>query len=105
MGMMKLFSDTKSSAVPLPNPNPTRFNILRVWQVGPHVVAEVRYPDCITYEGKKVLLFKNKTEVDMWSLTKLDPHFNESGWSPFARFAPTEAGIHAAMNLAQNLPA
>jgi hypothetical protein len=101
---MKLFSETSGTLTPLPNPNPIRFKVVRTTQVGPHLVAKVNYPDCVTYDGDKILVFLDKTAAALRNLSKLDPHFSEHDWSPFARFAPTSEGMSAALLLAKNLP-
>lgn len=89
---------------PLPNPNPRHFEVLKVEQIGPHLIAEVRYPDCTNYEGTKILVFKNMTEIELRSLDSLDPHFCKGDHpSPFARFEPTEEGWNAAQTLASRI--
>lgn len=83
-----------------PNPNPANFQIIRVQQIGNHVVAEIHYPDCKNFEGLKICLFKNikKSELDGDSL---DPHFHEGSKSPYARFQPTLFGWESAIALAK----
>jgi len=107
MGMRGPFSRTccltpPNSEIRLPNPNPARFTILRTKQVGSAVVAEVRYPDCTNYEGRKVLVFDNTNEDALRKRTTLDPHFAESG-GPVARLEPTERGWSLATEIALNV--
>lgn len=85
------------------NPNPQRFEILRVAKQGTFLIVEVRYPDCTTYEGRKVLLFKgNMTEAKLRRLESLDPHFtnNPQVVAPVARFEPTPNGWDMAIRRA-----
>lgn len=93
-----------ASIAPMPAPNPARFKILRSRQVGQDcVVAKVHYPDCTNYEGNKIILYVGLTELDVSAMTTLDPHFSESGISPFARFEPTESGWNWAIDLAERM--
>jgi hypothetical protein len=93
MGMMKKTCclTPVGSSVRLPNPNPLRFTIVRALQVGSSVVAEVRYPDCLNFEGKKVMVYENMSKEAFCARKHLDPHFALSG-GPVARFEPTERG-------------
>jgi len=86
----------------LPSPNPTRFRILRTKQVGTTVIAEVQYPDCTNYEGKKVILWEDTNEAALMRRTTLDPHFAEQD-GPVARLEPTERGWRLATALAHIL--
>ena len=90
-----------SSPIYAPNPNPAKFQILETKQVGTNVVAKIRYPDCINYEGVKVCLFINTTEAALRRRTRIDPHFCEYSLSPFARFKPTVTGWEAAIMMAE----
>jgi hypothetical protein len=80
-----------------PNPDPARFEIEMTEQVGRNVVALIKYPDCTNFEGSKICVFLSTTVLVVRSKVRLDPHFSETGFSPFARFAPTEQGWHAAI--------
>lgn len=78
------------------NPNPRRFDVTRVEGVGCGLVVEVVYPDCTTYEGRKVLVFAHTREIDVRAATVLDPHFTDHAPAgalvPVARFEPTDRG-------------
>jgi hypothetical protein len=80
----------------LPNPNPLRFEVRSVEAIGRGLVVEVVYPDCTTYEGRKVLVFAGVTEAQARAATVLDPHFTdkapEGALVPVARFEPTARG-------------
>ena len=70
-----------------PNPNPKNFNILRLEQIGIFVCSEILYPDCTSFEGKKIIVFVNTTENEVRKMNEIDPHF---AWDShvFARFHP-----------------
>lgn len=88
-----------------PNPNPAKFVIRESQMVRGHVVLLVNYPDATSYEGNKILLYKDTKLSDIRRQKTLDPHFSNSRdfLSPFARFEPTNAGWNAAVWLAENL--
>jgi len=88
------------------NPNPYRFNIERTqtFEHNDAIVAEITYPDCTNFEGKKILVFKNaKDFYKCVKVSKLDPHFIENTTSPIARFEPTNKGWEYAVNFAKSL--
>jgi len=75
----------------LPNPSPRRFKIVIANQVGDYCVCRINYPDCPTYLGYKVLVYKADAE-HILRRKELDPHFLEGGFSPVARFPATREG-------------
>lgn len=78
-----------------PNPNPADFQIEKTEVVGLHVIACLRYPQCPTWEGLKVLVFAYTTERAVRAARVLDPHFAPPGPGrliPVARFEPTARG-------------
>ena len=93
------------------NPDPKNFNIERLSGVGKFWIAEVNYPNCTNYEGRKILLFdkmfegKPLTRRKILYLKTLDPHFSENKkyLSPIARFEPTIRGWRMAAILAKTL--
>ena len=76
----------------LPNPDPHSFKIIRAQSIGRFIVAEVFYPNCTNYEGRKILVFQNITETKLRGMSVLDPHFREEDSSLIARFFPTAEG-------------
>ena len=78
----------------LPNPNPLNYEVLRHQRRWGHLVIEIKYLDCTNYEGKKILVFENTTELDLLNQKLIDPHFSDNPLyhSPIARFEPTERG-------------
>jgi hypothetical protein len=124
MGMFKLFSGSSydrpqttvsyptgmgggsirvpSSPPPLPNPDPSRYDILRSARVGKYLVVMLRYHGCTNYEGVKVSVYRDCTLKKLKAQKDgIDPHFSESKQhhSPIARFVPTEEGWTMAMRL------
>lgn len=86
------------------DPNPTNFIIKDYKEKNGNLVILVHYPNCINYEGKKILFFKNTTWNVVKILTELDPHFTEeSTIKPFARFEPTFEGWLCAVSLLDNI--
>jgi hypothetical protein len=84
----------------LPNPNPTRFRILKVASFRRHVACRVHYPDCTTYGGEKILVDR-LTDAWLFCQKELDPHFLENEFSPIARFPATDEGWEDALVYAQ----
>lgn len=89
----------QSVSQPLPNPNPSRFKITHHEQIGDYLIITAEYPDCKNYEGKKIMLYKEKWQ-EISKLKELDPHFCDKCISPIARFEPTERGLIMARVLA-----
>lgn len=86
------------------NPNPARFTIIRMQQVSRFLIAEVHYPDCQNYEGRKILVYEGITENVLQRQTSLDPHFCNSSKhpSPVARFEPSARGFKYAVSFCRN---
>lgn len=78
----------------LPNPDPQNYNIIKVLEKDGFILMELHYPDCTNYEGRKILLFKGVTLVDLINQKIIDPHFfqDEKIASPIARFIPDKTG-------------
>ncbi len=70
------------------NPDPKNFIIKDSLEIDKYVILLVEYPDCINYEGLKVLVYQGISLVNLQKLTSLDPHFCKECISPIARFAP-----------------
>lgn len=84
------------------NPNPFEFRVLIVMSIGTNIVAEIEYPNCINFEGKKILVFENMSMVEFSNQVAIDPHFS-SGSKLIARFVPTEYGWARALECADGL--
>lgn len=90
---------TNSSVTAVPNPDPSRWKLLKVVKFKKSYVLVVQYFDATNFEGIKVMVYKGtykKKKV-------LDPHFSETDGSPFARFVPTDEGLIEAIKLAEYL--
>jgi hypothetical protein len=66
-------------------------------------VAEVEYPDCENYEGKKILVIKDMTKGRLLKLKTLDPHFCDKcdGVNIIARIKPSTYGFDVAVCFAK----
>lgn len=98
-----VYEDTSQTVAP--NPDPLNFQILDLGQVGKHVVAEIKYPDCTNFEGVKICVFANTTCSEISGRRNIDPHFSENGTGPIARFEPTKRGVALARAMAANMKA
>lgn len=87
------------------NPDPYIFNVLRMCQVGNHLVVEIRYLNCTNYEGKKILLYDHLSPNQFMSFKSVDPHFSDNTdyKSPIARFEPTDRGWRMAVLMAHTI--
>lgn len=85
------------------NPNIYIFNILKIKQIKNNLVVKIKYPNCINFEGKKILVYTNLSKKEFKNLNYVDPHFSEEGISPFARFEPTKFGWTCAVALANSI--
>lgn len=98
----RTFSESAFSCTPkeitTPLPNPFKFEILKALEiVGDLVLIEVRYEDCTTFGGIKILLLES-TNYDPKKIDILDPHFLEDN-NIVARFKPTSRGMKLAYDL------
>jgi hypothetical protein len=79
----------------LPNPNPENFQIIG-WEDhgGEYIIAEIMYPNCENYEGRKICIYEGINHKELTKQKFLDPHFcdDDTHLSPIARFEPTERG-------------
>ena len=102
-----LFSGKYSHVAPFssprdPNPDPHNFKLQKIERVGRFVIALVEYPDCTTFEGRKILVFENVSTSKLKNAKVIDPHFCDSKKhiSPVARFKPTNRGWEMACEFA-----
>ena len=100
MGIFKWFS--ADCLVPQKgNPVATNFTIVKGVKIGDWVVVEIKYPDAITYGGRKILVYDSYDEfTKLVKSGSIDPHFLEDKYSPIARFVATEQGWELAKQLA-----
>jgi len=93
---------------PKGDPDPKKFNVVRFSVLGTAkqqwTVAEVTYPNCTNYEGRKIMVYRGDCSLQLITATYLDPHFtNDDNLSPVARFEPTEEGWAMAEKFAKGL--
>lgn len=92
----------KELAAMTASPDSMNYEVEDVKRFGPHILMKVKYPNCknCAYEGTKIMVFLNVTEVDILKWRKIDPHFraddpnrpkNEAP-SPAARFPGSPEG-------------
>lgn len=88
----------------LPNPNKYRWRIKDFFRFkNDWCVLRIQYTDCINYEGSKILVYDSFEKFDKLRRTgAIDPHFDDSSYSPTARFEPTKTGLSYAMKFARN---
>jgi len=88
-----------------PNPDPLNWILNKSEEIGSFLIIDITYPDCVNYEGRKLMLYKWATVGDLVRQEKIDPHFssNKKLHSPIARFEPTEYGWKMARILAKEL--
>lgn len=81
-------------------PNPHCFKINDVIEENGYLIADITYPNCSNFEGRKIILFDNISKEWLRSITELDPHFEINGYI-VARFEPTDRGIKLAIRAAK----
>jgi len=99
-------------------PDASKYEIVDAARVGSHLILKVKYPNCrmCAFEGQKVMVFLNVTEMEVLRWKKIDPHFRASvqaspafkpkailseAPSPAARFPSTPEGWADALAYAQ----
>lgn len=94
MGMVKM-SVGGCEVIQNNQPDPKNFKIIQCWENFFGVLAEVIYPNCTNFEGRKLLLFKDITAKQLKEQKIIDPHFMDtrSYFNPIARFIPDDEGI------------
>lgn len=100
------------AAATVETPDSEKYTIERFERVGDHVVLDVLYPNCkkCAYEGHKVMVFLNVTEMQAMRWRIIDPHFRDAkkklhsvaeAPSPAARFPASVEGWDDAIDYAQ----
>jgi len=93
-------------------PDSEKYVIEHFFREGPHLVLKVKYPNCTqcAYEGVKIMVLLNVSEMAAIRWKKIDPHFRSSSASneapsPAARFPATEEGwVDAIAYMSSKLP-
>tara|TARA_R110000868_G_scaffold76573_3_gene220125 strand:- start:7085 stop:7492 length:408 start_codon:yes stop_codon:yes gene_type:complete len=84
-------------------PDPSKYDVMKIKQVGDCTMLTLRYHEATNYEGNKTLVFRGTTYDELLKTNGgvIDPHFstNTGMISPFARFEPTDDGWQMAFRL------
>jgi hypothetical protein len=81
------------------DPNPFIFKVLDREIINNNLILLVKYPNCTTFSGKKLLLLKGTK----YNQKKLDPHLLGKSHPVIARFEPNEQGWNLARICAKNI--
>ena len=86
------------------NPDPKNYKITVSMQYDNAFVLFVNYPNCVNYEGNKIIVFDGNLDdyFDHFKENGIDPHFEKSKYSPIARFVPTSDGFKLACKFAES---
>ena len=90
-------------------PDASQYEIIDVRRVGDHLVMKVQYPSCskCSFEGTKIMVFLDVTEMQALRWRKIDPHFRDGEGpadeapGPDARFPASERGWRDALLFAE----
>ncbi len=96
MGLPRVLSG--SSPQP-PDPDPRKFELLRIKRIGALTVVMAHYPGCTSFDGDKVSVYL-VTPKFLRRTKYLDPHFTSDFESPIARFKGDEDGWQLALRFA-----
>lgn len=100
MGCSPFKTCSTNPSAPAPNPDPSRWRLIRKHVFPNAYVLHVQYSDCINCNGEKIMVFEGRYKHRDY----LDPHFNwVQGDSPIARFRPGSRGWIMAIALAESL--
>lgn len=84
--------DTRGPVQDPRNPDPHRFHINRIYEIADVTVVDVTYPNCTTFDGRKILVFDGHCMALLKVARVLDPHFLSSN-TLIARLRPDAAGM------------
>lgn len=95
---MSLMGKSSSCGCENVDPVETKFLIIEVIEIGSLIIVIVKYKNCTTFEGNKILVYDNISKKDFLKLKEVDPHFcDKPHTTPIARFIPTQDGINMAV--------
>jgi hypothetical protein len=86
------------------NPDPANFRITNFETVNRFLIVQIYYIGVTSFEGFKVLVYKNTKIEDLLKQGTIDPHFSNSRMfkSPIARFAASRQGLQMARHFAKH---
>lgn len=102
MGIGPRWTCGETTAGPTPttwnvNPDAKNFVLEYALELDEYLIVQVRYPNCINFEGNKVMVYKGVTLKKFKTWKEVDPHFKDANkTSPIARFLPTKEGWNMA---------
>lgn len=105
MGMAIGFSNASAAcgtARP-PMPDPYRFRVIHWQDFKASLLVEVEYPGCTTFDGRKLLVFRDMSVNELEATSVLDPHFTELEPRLVARFRADETGRLLAQQCCRNI--
>jgi hypothetical protein len=79
--------------------NEETFTIADVCVNNGMIAVRVNFPNC-PY-GDKIMVFKDITEEQIRSMSRINPHFEKEGITPIARFNPHFGGWNMAVNMVE----
>lgn len=106
MGIELMSSDSyKNEPSKSYNPKPNNWVILDYEHVNSNLVVKIKYPDCLNYEGVKILVYIGLDINELKRQKLIDPHFSDNKHykSPIARFEPTGLGWDLALKFASDI--
>ena len=93
-------------------PDADKYQIIDAVEVGTTLVVKAQYPSCdkCSYEGIKVMVFKNTSAINALKWSRIDPHFSDPSGNrdpdqaptPCARFPASDEGWRDALTYARN---
>lgn len=85
------------------NPDPLNYTLIKSDDVNSYLIVMIKYHGCSNYEGKKILVYKDISLIDLVNQKSIDPHFSNSKkfHSPIARFVPTDDGYKMAIKFCE----
>jgi hypothetical protein len=89
MGLSKVLSGNSKDYSSV-NPDPKNYKILDLGTNGKYTFARIRYYNCTTYSGIKLLVFEGNSMKKLLNAEEIDPHFFPES-DLIARFAPSHA--------------
>jgi len=100
---LKLFSDSRGDergVVPYApeDPRPHLFKIRHLEEFGEYVIGVVNYPNCPTFDGDKIIVWRGKSAEKIRAMKLIDPHFLHDN-NIIARFRPTADGWYYAKQM------
>lgn len=88
------------------NPDPKVFKILKQEKVRNYLVVFINYPNAKNFEGNKILVYEgwgDTAQIISLTNSEIDPHFDNTPYSPVARFIPKNEGWKMAIDFCKSM--